>query len=438
MKKFDSRLLGGILLIIGTCIGGGMLALPLTNGETGFFYSTGFLVISWLIMLLAAFVILEVNLWFPSGSNIISMARATLGIPGKIIAWCVYLFLLYALLSAYIAGGSDIFQAILHQMSLSIPTAVSCIVFVLVFGSIVYSGVRAVDYANRGLMFGKIGVCALLLLLILPRVQFPYLAEGDWHHASGTFLILVISFGFANIVPSLRTYFHDDIKKLRLAIFIGSLIPLIVYIAWDAAIMGVIPTNGSQGLIALLHSDHSTSDLTASLISITKNRWVAEFFRFFTSICMLTAFLGVSLGLFDFLSDGLKIAKRGATGLVIAGLAYLPPLILVLFYPGIFITALNYAGLFAVILLILLPALMLGVGRYIKNIPQKASRLRVAANEDSNKYWDYESKQLPKHTVLHPQENPTPPSSFSIKRGKTTVALLIVVSLFLIYLAIPT
>lgn len=438
MKRFDSRLIGGILLIIGTSIGGGMLALPLANAPTGFVFSTGLLIVSWLIMLLAAFVILEVNLWFPPGSNIISMAKATLGVPGKIIAWFVYLFLLYALLSAYIAGGSDIFQAILHQMSVFIPTAISSIVFVIIFGSIVYSGVRAVDYANRALMFGKLGVCAFLLLLILPRIHLPNLVAGDWHYARSTFLILIISFGFANIVPSLRTYFHDDVKKLSLAIFIGSLVPLIVYIAWDAAIMGVIPLNGPHGLLALLHSEHSTSDLTASLIALTHNRWVAEFFRFFTSICMLTAFLAVSLGLFDFLSDGLKIAKRGATGLLIVTLAYLPPLILVLFYPGIFITALNYAGLLAVILLLLLPALMLGVGRYIKRIPQKISGLEVVGNEDAHKYWDYEAQHLPQHETVIPKKNKPAISSFSIKKGKTTVVILLVISFFLIYLAVST
>lgn len=434
--KFDSRFIGGILLIIGTSIGGGMLALPLSNAPTGFVFSTGLLIISWLIMLLAALVILEVNLWFPAGSNIISMARATLGTPGKIVAWFVYLFLLYALLSAYIAGGSDIFQAILHQMSIHIPTAISSIVFVCIFGSIVYSGVRAVDYANRALMFGKLSVCALLLLLILPRVHLSYLASGDWHYASSTFLILIISFGFANIVPSLRTYFHDDVKKLRLAIFIGSFIPLIVYIAWDAAIMGVIPSHGTKGLLALLHSEHSTSDLTASLTAITQNHWIAAFFRVFTSICMLTAFLGVSLGLFDFLSDGLKIAKRGASGILIVFLAYIPPLVLVLFYPGIFITALNYAGLLAVILLILLPALMLGVGRYIKHIHKKASAVH-SEDENPHKYWDYESQYLPKQGAILPHETHRN-AFYKIKNGKTAVALLIGVSLILIYLAIPT
>ena len=43
-------------------------------------------------------------------------------------------------------------------------------------------------------------------------------------------------------------------------------------------------------------------------------------------------------------------------------------LLIVLFYPGIFISALSYAGIYCVILFVLLPALMASSGRYSKNI----------------------------------------------------------------------
>lgn len=395
----DSKLIGGILLIIGTSIGGGMLALPISNGPIGFVGSSVLLGLCWLVMTLGALAILEVNLWLPSGSNLISMAKTTLGLPGKITAWIVYLFLLYALLSAYIAGGSDVFQSILHQVSIFIPNWLSTLLFVIIFGTIVYSGIHAVDYTNRALMFGKLGVCLLLLLLILPRIEIENLLNGNLRYASSAVMIGMTSFGFATIVPSLRTYFQDDKIKLRKAILIGSLIPLAAYIAWDAAIMGVIPVDGDKGLLTLLKSEHSTSQLTLSLMSVTHSTWITYFFQFFTSICMLTAFLGVSLGLFDFLADGLNLKKKGCSGLLIAILAYLPPLMIVLFYPGAFISALSYAGVFCIILLLFMPALMVWSGRYIKNMTSD-------------------------HAVL-------------VKGGKITLILIYISSLFLIMMAIP-
>ena len=141
--------LGGILLITGNAIGGGMLALPLATAQTGFLDSSLFLIVCWGIMLAGGLLILEVNLWFPPNSHLISMARATLGVPGEIIAWLCYLLLLYALLAAYMAGGSDFLQDILQKINFHFSTIVTTILFVLCLSPIVYKGIHSVDLINR-------------------------------------------------------------------------------------------------------------------------------------------------------------------------------------------------------------------------------------------------------------------------------------------------
>ncbi len=359
----NSKLIGGILLIVGTSIGGGMLALPVSTAEVGFTNSIFFLFFCWLVMTAGALLVLEVNLRLPAGSNMISMAKSTLGMPGQIIAWITYLFLLYTLLSAYISGGSDVFNNLLHKVGINLPTSVTSILFTILFSLIVYKGIRSVDYVNRGLMFGKLGVYALLIVIISPHASSEGLTGGSARAFTGTLMILVTSFGYASIIPSLRDYFGDDIRSLRRVILLGSLIPLACYIIWDAVIMGVVSREGDNGLIALMSSEHATSGLTEALSQSVQSQWISGFFGFFTSICMLTAFLGVSLGLFDFLADGLKLKKSGSQGKYILALTFLPPLAVVLLNPGIYLHALSYAGVCCVILLLLLPAIMAWKGR---------------------------------------------------------------------------
>ncbi len=359
----NSKLIGGILLIVGTSIGGGMLALPVSTAEVGFSNSIFFLFFCWLIMTCGALLVLEVNMRLPAGSNMISMAKSTLGLPGQIIAWITYLFLLYTLLSAYISGGSDVFNGLLHKINIDLPNWVTSVIFTALFSLVVYKGIRSVDYVNRGLMFGKLGVYILLVAIISPHVSSAGLLGGSARAFTGTLMILVTSFGFASIVPSLRDYFEDDIRTLRRVILFGSLIPLFCYIVWDAVIMGVISRHGENGLIALMTSEHATSGLTEALNQSVQNQWISRFFGFFTSICMVTAFLGVSLGLFDFLADGLKLKKSGNQGKYTLALTFLPPLAVVLINPGIYLHALSYAGICCVILLLLLPAIMAWKGR---------------------------------------------------------------------------
>lgn len=359
----NSRFIGGILLIVGTSIGGGMLALPVANAATGFWQSSLFLFICWAIMTLGALFILEANLYLPPGKHMVSMAASTLGTPGLIVAWLSYIFLLYTLLSGYISGGADMLGSLFAPLGLSLSEWQSSLIFTVIFGLAVYGGIRRVDLLNRLLMFGKLGVYLALVILITPHIKVMHFEEGNFRFIAGTVMLLITSFGFAIIVPNLREYFNDDIKVLRRVLLIGSLIPLICYIAWDAVIIGSLPTQGDEGLAALMHNEHTTSALAQVLSNTVQNRLISSLFNFFTSVCMLTAFLGVALCLISFLADGLKIEQKGRHGLLLFALTFLPPLLIVIYYPGIYIKALNYAGIFCVILLLLLPALMTVYGR---------------------------------------------------------------------------
>lgn len=375
-----SKLIGGILLIVGTSIGGGMLALPVATAEAGLVYAIIFLTLSWLVMTAGALLILEANLRLPPGSNIISMAKQTLGLPGQIVAWFTYLFLLYTLLAAYIAGGGDVFHAILQKFNLNIPQWFTPVALTLLFSIIIFKGIQAVDYVNRGLMFGKIGVYILLVVLIAPHVNVETWENGNLLAILGTLMLLITSFGFATLVPTLREYFDDDIPKLKKAIIIGSFIPLLCYILWEAIVMGVIHRDGVDGLMALASSEHSISGLTESLNTELQSNIITRFFTFFTSICMLTAFLGVSISLFDFLHDGLNLKRKGTQGLFVLALTFIPPLLLVLVYPGMFIAALNYAGFFCVVLLLILPALMVYRGRKIFPVSDEHKQILPGGN----------------------------------------------------------
>lgn len=358
-----SRFIGGVLLIVGTSIGGGMLALPVANAATGFWQSSIFLFICWFFMTLGAFFILEANLYLPRGKHMVSMAAATLGNYGLVAAWISYLFLLYTLLSAYISGGADVLNSLLHKTGLHLADWQASCLFTLLFGFIVYGGIRYVDYANRALMFGKLAVYFLLIVLISPHINLDNFRHGDFRYAGGTIMILITSFGFAIIVPNLRDYFNDDIKQLKKVILIGSLIPLFCYLAWDAVIMGTIPAEGDPNLESLMHNPHTTSAL-ASLLSIkVQSTTISALFNFFTSICMLTAFLGVSLCLYSFLADGLKLGEQTSHSIGLFLLTFAPPLLIVIYYPGAYIHALGYAGIFCIILLLFLPALMCYFGR---------------------------------------------------------------------------
>ncbi|MBA3535653.1 MAG: amino acid permease [Tatlockia sp.] len=366
----NSKLLGGILLITGISIGAGMLGLPIAAAKLGFAGALILLVVCWFLMLTCAFLILEVNQWLPQDHNIISMAKATIGPSGQIVAWISYTLLLYSLLCAYIAGGSDLFHNLLKMAGIDIPLWSAAVFFTMIFGSIVYSGINSIDKANRILMVLKFSTLFIVIFYLLPFISTSKLAEGNLSNLNSISAITITAaaFGWATLVPSLRVYLADDLKTIKIAFIIGSLIPLICYIIWDAAIMGIIPLFGPNSLEFILQSPNSTSNLVNILSATVQNHSATFFIKVFTSICVLTSFLGVALCLIGFLSDGFQLKKNRASNVAIHFITFLPALGIAIFFPNAFIQTLQYAGIFATILLILMPAWMAWCGRYRRDI----------------------------------------------------------------------
>ena len=316
-------------------------------------------------MTFTGFLLLEVNLWLPPGSNMISMARATLGRSGQVIAWFFYCLLLYTLLSAYTAGGAELLQNLVGIVGMQLSQWQAALIFTTLLGYIVFLGIRAVDLVNRGLMAGKLGIYFLLIILIAPHFDLQKLQSGQLKYITSAIMLMVVSFGFGSIIPSLRTYLDSDVKKLRLVLLMGTTVPLLCYIAWDSIIMSAIP---DIKLTAMKQSEHAAVDLIGALGIFIGSDIITSAYRLFTSVCVLTAFLSVALSLVDFLADGLCLKKTGNQAILLHSAALVPPLLIVLFYPGAFIVAMTYAGIICVVLLALLPILMAWSGRYIKQL----------------------------------------------------------------------
>jgi tyrosine-specific transport protein len=362
------KVIGGILLLIGTSIGSGMLALPIATAAGGFFHSSALLFVAWMVTTLAAFYILEVNLWLPEGSNMVTMARKTLGRWGELATWISYCLLLYSLLCAYAAGGSDLLNMLFHLAHINTHSWFDTVVFMVVLGAVVFFGIRVVDLTNRGLMSVKLTAFLLVVLLILPHFKVHDLVGGNYRLLGSAVLVVVTSFGYATIVPVLRRYFKSDVNKLRLVIGLGSFGSLLIYVLWDFTVQGNIAAAGPHGLIAISESGRSASELTRVLSSQVHSQWVFTLTHIFTSVCMTTSFLGVALCLVDFLSDGFNLNRVGFDrwrGMV---MTLLPPMVVVIFDPDLFIVGLRCAGIFCVVLLMLIPCFMVWSGRYVKNM----------------------------------------------------------------------
>ncbi|XP_078445213.1 tryptophan/tyrosine permease isoform X2 [Wolffia australiana] len=355
LKREPGSVTSAIFLVAGTTVGAGILAIPAVTLEAGFLASAITCILCWMYMVLTGLLIAEVNVntmceLGSGGVSLVSMARRTLGKFGVQVACGSYIFIHYALLVAYVARTSDILMDIF-----SIPLWEGAILFSAVFGSICYFGSqRFIGAVNGILIFGIVASFTGLLGTAGGNLKLDSLLEANFAAVPPSIPIIALSFVYQNVVPVLCTNLEGDLSKVRTSIIFGTAIPLILFLVWDAVILGSIPHVPNADIISdPLEYLRSNSGMVGPIIQV------------FSLLAIATSYIGFVLGLSDFLSDLLNLPSGQSKPLPYA-LTLIPPLILSLLDPEIFFKALDFAGTYGVLVLFgVLPAAMSWSERYL-------------------------------------------------------------------------
>lgn len=351
------------MIIAGTIIGAGMLANPTATSGVWFLGSLLVLLYTWFSMLTSGLMILEVNTHYSHGANFDTMVKDLLGQGWNIVNGLAVAFVLYLLTYAYIFVGGNLTAQALGEM----PLVVGQLVFFLVFAGCVWFSARAVDRLSTVLIGGMVisffwATGGLLGSVKLP-VLFDQNAPSDtvyWIYAATALPVCLASFGFHGNVSSLLKYFQGDAPKVARALWVGTLIALAIYVLWQLAIQGNLPRHAFAPVIA---AGGDVAVLIQELAKFVPTGGMAKVLQFFSYMAIATSFLGVTLGLFDYLADlfGFDDSRMGRTKT--AALTFLPPLVCCLLFPMGFVKVIGYVGLAAAVWTALVPALMLRASR---------------------------------------------------------------------------
>ncbi|MDD9340479.1 MAG: tyrosine transporter TyrP [Providencia heimbachae] len=341
-----------------------MLAMPIAAAGNGFMVSLAMLLILWALMCYTALLLVEVYQHESHETGIGSVAERYLGSGGKFITGFSMMFLMYALTAAYVSGAGEIITSNLKSsFAIDMADWMGIVVFTVIGGGVVCFGTSSVDFINRILFAAKIVFLVMILALMVPHVEQQNLLSAP------TQKVLILSaipvfftlFGFHGSVPSIVKYMGGDVKKLRMIFIIGSAIPLVAYILWQIATLGSIGTTTFIGILAENAGLNGLLDAIKDVAQSGRTELIAQMFM---SLALATSFLGVALGLFDFLADLFKRQDNASGRLQTGLLTFLPPLVFALFYPKGFVMALGFAAIALSVLALLLPSAMAFKSRY--------------------------------------------------------------------------
>ncbi|MDU7463397.1 MAG: aromatic amino acid transporter [Haemophilus haemolyticus] len=364
-----NKTVGSTLLVAGTMIGAGMLAMPLTSAGIGFGFTLVLLLGLWALLTFSALLFVELYQTAESDAGIGTLAEQYFGKAGRIIATAVLIIFLYALIAAYVSGGGSLLKDLLPE---SFGDKVSVLLFTVIFGSFIVIGTHSVDKINRVLFFVMLAAFAVVLSLMLPAIKFDNLMATPIDNALiiSASPVFFTAFGFHGSIPSLNKYLGGNVKALRISILAGSAITLCAYILWQMSTHGLLTQNE---FLQLLKEDATLNGLVKATLAITGSNVIAGAVKLFSTLALVTSFLGVGLGLLECIEDLLKRSFNISAGRISLGLmTFIPPLVFALFYPEGFILALGYAGqMFAFYAVVLPVSLVWKARRTHTNLPYK-------------------------------------------------------------------
>ncbi len=361
MSKKPS-IFGGSCIIASVCVGAGMLGLPTSGAGSWTIWSSLTIIFTMSIMTLSGWLLLEAYKDFDLRVSFSSVTQQILGRKINILNNLAVYFVGGILLYAYITASGRIIDELTAQyISLGqFSSRIWSIIFVLIFSFFVWHSTRLVDRVSviliifMGITF--IISCYGLTLNIDLSTLFDLRTENSQYapYAIAMLPVALTSFGYHHSVSTMRAYYGEE-QKAKYAILGGTLIALAFYLLWLFSIFGNLPRDRFVEIIA---NDGNLEILLNALGSTIESGSIKQALNAFSVSAILSSFIGVGLGVFDFLADLFKFdnSRYGRTKSWLA--TFLPPLILSVIFPLGFLKAIGYAGAIATIWACIIPSFL--------------------------------------------------------------------------------
>ncbi len=327
-------------MVTGNLIGAGILALPVETGLAGFIPSLAGILVIWALMTATALILANQKSLSQPSADLPTFFGHTLGTAGKWLATCANLLILYGLLVAYASGAANILQG-LGGAALSLPLAM--LLFFIPVTAVTLFGLRIVAKGNNLLMLLMWGAFVIMVGMCFPQVALELLEPMDWGFLPATLPVMATAFHFHNIIPSICREMHHDQRAIRRAILLGTGAGLMMNLLWILVVAGTLPMAGPSDTVVpgtLIYAFENKLPATIPLQDILRSPVFTTAAAVFALVAICTSFLANGSALLSFIGDLVGPSRHTLT----ACLAFLPPLLVAIVDPSIFLVAIDLVG----------------------------------------------------------------------------------------------
>jgi amino acid permease len=303
MKKGFLELGEAVAVLTGTIVGAGVLAIPYAMMKAGFLTGALLLLALGIASILTYLYIGEVVLRTRKKHQLTGYAQKYLGSGGRRLMTFSMVFGNYGALIAYLIGIGGSFSALFGIQNISfnilglvIGTDIIFTLLFFVFGSsIVYFGIRRVEESE----FIMMGIVLFILFLLSVLAFFHFDASNvllfDFSKIFVPYGVVLFALAGAVAVPEMREGLKNG-KKLKKAVLIGSLIPVILYFIFSLAVVGAC--------------GKATTEIAVVCLAAKFGNMMLLLGNIFAIFAMATSFFALGLGLKEMYNYDYKIKEK--------------------------------------------------------------------------------------------------------------------------------
>jgi len=287
--------------------------------------------------------------------NYPSLYGRYLGPFGKWLATSANLLILYGLLTAYIGGGTTIIVSAISGEAGSGSTLTIGVTLILfaALSAFTAAGSGFVARYNQLLMLFLGLSFATLVAMGAGNVELKKMLFHNFRFLPIAVPVILTSFHFHNIIPTICKDMDWDLPAISRAMLLGMAIGFVMNLIWVGVGIGVLPlTLGSN---SILSGFQHGLPATVPLGKILDNPLFSSVAIAFSITAICTSYAANGIGLMDFNRDLLG----GGSRIKVFGATFLPPLVIVLLFPTVFLKAIGVVGGVGIALLFgVLPAVI--------------------------------------------------------------------------------
>ena len=230
-----------VFLITGLTIGAGILGLPYVIAQVGIIPGVIFLLLLGGVMLLLNLLITEIALVVGSDCQLGGLAARYLSRPVAQFFNVTIVVRDCGVLLAYLVGEGVALHALFGGHA-----DLWTILFWLVMSFFVAAGLERLKTVEKIISIAVISLLVGISLVVFGRFQLANVAVVNLHNWLLPYGVILFALHASPAILEAHALIPNNPKRLRKAVILGTLIPMLVYIVFSVAVVGALGTNTTE------------------------------------------------------------------------------------------------------------------------------------------------------------------------------------------------